>query len=47
MMQHVVLFNFFPDAAFKVKMVYGVVGYIIYQVAQYKAGKKSPDIIYG
>jgi hypothetical protein len=46
MMEHVVLFDLFPKAAFKIEMVYGIMRYVIYKIAQYKAGEKPPDIIY-
>jgi hypothetical protein len=47
MVQHVMLLYFFPKIPFKVKMVNGIVGYIIKQVSQYKAGEKSKDVING
>ncbi len=39
------LFDFFPEIAFKVKMMYGIMRYIIKQVTQNKAGEESEDII--
>ena len=47
MMQHVVLFNFFPDVPLEIEMVNGVVGFIINQVPQDKAREETPDIVDG
>lgn len=41
-----VLFNFLPNTIFKLSMVQHIMGHIIKQVAQYKAGKKSIQQIY-
>jgi hypothetical protein len=40
MVQHVVLFDLFPDARFKVKMVNGIMRHIINQITTNKAWVK-------
>ena len=46
MVQHMVLFYFFPDVPFEIEMVDSIVGFIIDQIAQDKSRKETPDIIH-
>ena len=47
MVQHVVLLYSFPKGAFEIEMMYGIMRYIIKQIANYKARKERVDMVNG